>query len=167
VLRFSACAVPALAWYALLMAKLPPAVAGSQVGVPLLGILQRLLILRPYPDPMAQIVVRVADFLAVAGVVASLILAVRWLRSRRFGPVEICVGLYACLTLTLGTPVMVEAFAFGRVISPLLLWILLEAVSRKAWLALVPPLLICLSVSLVFVRHLLDLLKMIASKGTL
>jgi hypothetical protein len=40
-------------------------------------------------------------------------------------------------------------------------------VTRRKWLALAPPLLISLNVSLVFVRPLLALLKTIAPKGTL
>ncbi len=165
--RYGVCVVPSLAWYAVLMAKLPPARPVHELGFPLWAILQRLLIFRPYPDPVGQLVLRLTDFLAVAGLIASLILAALWLRKLRGGPVEICVALYGCFALVLGTPVMADPFAFGRVISPLLLWILIEAIARKDWSALAPPLLISLNVAMVFVRPLAALLKIIPPNGTL
>jgi hypothetical protein len=167
VVRYGACVVPALAWYALLLTKLPPARPVHELGFPLWAILRRLLIFRPYPDPVGQLVLRVTDFLAVIGLIASLILAAWWLRKLRWGPVEICVGLYGCFALVLGTPVMADPFAFGRVISPLLFWILIEAIARKDWSALAPPLLISLNVGMVFVRPLAILLKIIPPNGTL
>jgi hypothetical protein len=47
---------------------------------------------------------------------------------------------------------MLDAFGFGRPASPLLLWIMLEAVYNKSWAALIPPLLVSLSVSLALTR---------------
>jgi hypothetical protein len=89
----------------------------------------------------------------VLGLALSVILAVRWLLERRFGPVTLCVGFFAALALVLGAPGhMIDAFGFARPVSPLLLWIMIEAVSRKTWSAMAPPLLVSLSVSLVFAK---------------
>jgi hypothetical protein len=153
-MRSSACAIPAIAWYGYLAARLPPGAAVAEIGIPVWGLFQRLLIFRPYPDPMGQLLLRSTDLLAVAAVIACVILAALWLRRRRPDAVTICIGLHACLALVLGAKVMADPFAFGRVVSPLLLWIIIEAVARKTWSALVPPLLVSLSVSLVFARPL-------------
>jgi len=87
-------------------------------------------------------------------------LAVRWIRERGFGPATLCVGFFAALALVLGAPShMIEAFGFARPVSPLLLWVMIEAVSRKTWSALVPPLLVSLSVSLAFAGPLVTVVK--------
>jgi hypothetical protein len=49
--------------------------------------------------------------------------------------------------------------ASGVRFSPLLLWIMIEPVSRKTWPALAPPLLVSLSVSLVFARPFVQVMQ--------
>ena len=157
---FASSAIPAVAWYAVLAARLPQDMPSpAMLTVPAWGLLQRLLWFRPYPDPRVQLVLRVTDILAVLGLVASVVLAARWLLGRRLGPVSLAVGFFAALALVLGAPVMSEAFAFGRPVSPLLLWVMLEAVSRRRWIALAPPLLISLSVGVVLVRPFVEVVK--------
>jgi hypothetical protein len=130
------------------------------MAVPVFSLLRRLLWFRPDPDPRVQLLLRVTDFLAVLGLAISIILAVRWVLERRSGPVTLCAGFFAALALALGSPShMVEAFGFARPISPLLLWIMIEAVSRKTWVALAPPLLVSLSVSFAFVSPFLAVMK--------
>jgi hypothetical protein len=153
--RFSACAIPSLAWFAYLAARLPAGGPVGELGFPVWGLIRRLLVFRPYPDPMGQLLLRVTDFLAVAGLIACIVLAALWLRKRFSTAVPICVGLYVWLALVLGPKVMEDPFAFGRVVSPLLLWIAIEAVTSRKWAALAPPLFISLSVSLNFIRPLM------------
>jgi hypothetical protein len=148
---YASSGIPALAWYGYVAARLPHDAPVSILAVPVWGFLQRLLWLRPYPDPRVQLLLRVTDVLAVLGLAVSLALAVRWLLQRRLGPVTLCVAFFASLGLVLGAPShMIDAFGFARPVSPLLLWVMLEAVSRKTWSALAPPLLVSLSVSLAF-----------------
>jgi hypothetical protein len=156
---FASSAIPSLAWYGFLAAQLPAGRTLAEVGLPVWNLLQRLLIFRTYADPIGQTVLRTLDFLAVAGLMVCLILAALWLPKRPFGPVPVCVALYAGLALLLGPPVMIDPFAFGRVISPLLLWIMIEAVGSKKWAALAPPLLVSLNVSLVFVRPAITIVQ--------
>jgi hypothetical protein len=155
--RFAACAFPSLAWYAYLATRLPLGTQLAELGMPGWALVQRLTVFRTYFNPFGQLVLRTTDFLAVAGLIGGMILAAIWLRRRRLDPVSICVALYACLALVLGRPVMADPFAFGRVVSPLLLWISIEAVVRKKWAALAPPLLVSLNVSLVFARPLISI----------
>ncbi len=157
---FASSGVPAVAWYGCLATRLPHDGPVSVLAVPVWGLLRRLLWFRPDPDPRVQLLLRVTDFLAVLGLAISIILAVCWLLERRFGPVTLCVGFFAALALVLGAPShMIEAIGFARPVSPLLLWIMIEAVSRKAWPALAPPLLVSLSVSLVFASPLATVVK--------
>jgi hypothetical protein len=156
-IRFGACAVPALGWYAFLATRVPSDGPHSVIGIPGWNLVARLLIFRTYFNPSGQIVLRTLDFLAVAGLIGCLILAAIWLAKRPPTPAAICVALYACLALVLGPPVMIDPFGFGRLISPLLVWVMMEAVARKKWAALAPPLLISLNVSLVFARPMIDM----------
>jgi hypothetical protein len=157
---FASSGVPAAAWYGYVAMHLPHDAPVNILAVPVWGFLRRLLWLRPYPGPRVQLLLRVTDFLAVLGLAIAIILAVRWALDRRLGPVTLCVGFFAALALALGAPShMVEAFGFARPVSPLLLWVLIEAVSRGKWAALAPPLLVSLSVSLAFASPFVAVVK--------
>jgi hypothetical protein len=157
---FASSGIPAIAWYGYLAARLPPDGPALMFGIPVWGILRRLLWLRPFPDPLVQLLMRITDFLAVLGLAISMILAVRWLLERRLAPATLCVGFFAALAVVLCSPShMIEAFGFGRPVSPLLLWVMVEAVSRKKWIALAPPLLVSLSVSMAFARPFLTVMQ--------
>jgi hypothetical protein len=157
---FASSAVPAIGWYGYLATHLPPDAPVIVLSVPAWGLIRRLLWLRPYPDPRLQLLLRITDFLAVLGLALCIIMAVRWVLEDRFGPVTLCAGLFAGLALVLGAPGhMMDAFGFARPVSPLLLWIMIEAVSRRTWKALAPPLLVTLSVSLVFAVPFVTVIK--------
>jgi hypothetical protein len=157
---FASSGVPAVAWYGYLAMRLPHDGPVPVLAFPAWGLLRRLLWFRPYPDPRVQLLLRVIDFLAVLGLAISVILAVRWILEHRVGPVTLCVGFFAALALLLGAPGhMMDAFGFARPISPMLLWIMIEAVSRKTWSALAPPLLLSLGVSPVFAKPFVALMK--------
>ena len=162
---FAASGIPAVAWYVYLAARLSQDVPSpAMLTVPAWGILRRFFWFRPYPDPLVQLVFRITDILAVVGLAVSIVLATRWLLARRLGPVSLAVGFFAALALVLGAPVMSEAFAFGRPVSPLLLWIMMEAVSRRRWIALAAPLMVTLSVSVVLVRPFVAVVKGLAGR---
>ena len=157
---FASSGIPAIAWYGYLAARLPPDGPALMFGIPVWGILRRLFWFRPSPDPLVQLLMRITDFLAVLGLAISMILAVRWLLERRLAPATLCVGFFAALAVVLCSPShMIEAFGFGRPVSPLLLWVMIEAVSRKKWIALAPPLLVSLSVSVAFARPFLTVMQ--------
>ena len=152
---FAASTIPVVAWYAYVAARIPRDSPVSILAAPGWGLLRRLFWFRPYPDQRLELLLRVSDVLAVIGLAISIVLAVRWLFERGSGPVTLCVALFAAMGLVLGAPAhMVDAFGFARPVSPLLLWVMIEAVSRKVWIALLPPLLVSLSVSLVFAKPL-------------
>ena len=161
---FASTAGPALAWYAYLATRLPT--APLQIfSVPAWGLFQRLFVFRSFPDPRVQWLVRVTDVLAVLGLVLSIVLAARWIQKRGCTPVTLSVGFFVALALVLGSPVhMIEAYGFGRPVSPLLLWVMIEAVSGSQWAALAPPLLVSLSVSVAFGRPLATVISGLLSR---
>jgi hypothetical protein len=162
---FASSVLPAAAWYAYVAWRLPYDAPESILTVPVWGLIRRLFWFRLHPEPHLQLLLRVTDFLAVLGLAVSIILAVRWILGRRAGPATLCAGFFAALALVLGSPDhMIEAFGFARPISPLLLWIIIEAVSRKTWEALAPPLLVSLSVSLVFGTPLVTIVKAVLGR---
>jgi hypothetical protein len=157
---FALSGLPAAAWYAYVAVRLPHDRVLSILAPPAWGMVRRLLWLRPYPDPGLQLLLRVTDVLAVLGLAISIVLAVRWLVRLGFGPVTFCIACFAVLGLIFGSPThMQDAVGFARPVSPLLLWIMIEAVSRRQWSALVPPLLLSLSISLVFGKPLVAIAK--------
>jgi len=158
---FASSSLPALIWYGYLAEVLPRDGAYSVLTFPAWALLRRLFWLRPIAllDPRGRALVFVTDFLAVLGLIVSLVLAAIWLSKCRRGPVTLCVGFFAALTLILGAHIMIEPFAFGRPTSPLLLWLLVEAVSSQAWIALAPPLLVSLGVGVVFISPLWTVVK--------
>lgn len=157
---FALSSTPAAGWYLYLAAKLAPDRPVDVYATPIWSIFQRLMVLRTYPDPNVQLLLRVTDILAVLGLALSVVLAVWWIVRRGAGPVTISVGLFAALALVLGAPNhLIEAFGFGRPVSPLLLWVMIEAVSQDKWLGLMPPLAVSLSVSLTFASPLVTVVK--------
>ena len=67
-------------------------------------------------------------------------------------PATIAVGLFCVLGLVLGSPYyLTEAYGFARAVSPLLLFVLLAGVRKRAWAVLLAPLSMTLSVGLFFV----------------
>lgn len=157
---FASSGIPAFAWYLQLLMRLPRDRPPSILAPPAWGLIRRLFWLRPYPDAALQWLLRVTDALAVIGLATSIVLAVCWLLRRRIDPVTLSIALFVALALVLGAPAhMVDPFGFARPVSPLLLWIMIQAVSRRAWAALVPPLLVSLSVSLVFAHPLLAIVR--------
>jgi len=159
---FASSGVPAAAWYGYLATRQAHDAPVSLLAVPAGGLVRRLLWFRtvPDPDPRVQLLLRVTDVLAVLGLAISIILAVRWLLQRRSGPASLCVGFFTALALVLGAPGhMLDAFGFARPVSPLLLWVTIEAVSRKQWSAIVPPLLVSIGVGVVFIRPFLAVMK--------
>jgi hypothetical protein len=158
---FASSAIPTVAWYGYVASRLPTDAPNHILTLPVWGLVQRLLLVRPLsePDARVRLLVQVTDFLAVLGLCIGIVLAVRWLLKARMGPVTISVGFFVALALILGGPSMIDSLGFGRSISPMLFWIMLEAAARRRWIALVPPLLITLSVSLAFISPAFTIAK--------
>ena len=161
---FASSAGPVLAWYAYLATRLPHTTLHVLV-FPAWGLVQRLFVFRSFPDLRVQWLVRITDVLAVLGLGVSTALAVFWTQKRGWTAVTLSVAFFAALALMLGSRVyMIEAYGFGRAVSPLLLWVMIEAVSSGLWIALVAPLLVSLSVSVAFGSSMVTVMKGLLSR---
>ncbi len=157
---YAASAIPLAGWTVFVTAKLPSSPSANVFAFPGAGLLERLLVFRQSASPLEQFAMRSTDLLAVLGLVASLALASWWIWKRRWRPVTISVVLFFLLGMVLGDPYyMADPYGFTRPISPLLLWLVVEAVGRGAWLALLPPLSLIPAVAMYWGAELLAVLR--------
>jgi hypothetical protein len=146
-LGFLTAAVPCLAWYAFVHAR----TAGRPYPasfLPLSGILTALTHPVTYDKPpLVARLNQLTDALALLGILLAFVLALRALRrqegGRRVGPPEIAGLLFAALGLLLQRlDHWQHVFDFGRVYSPLLLFLGAGFLGGRGVLGLVPTLLL-------------------------
>jgi hypothetical protein len=159
-LLFGAAAVPALVWYAFVRLHTETYEVPSIFAMPGVGLIQRLFTVRPVPDPVLHTVIQVLDVLSLLGLIASLVLAVRWIWKLWPGPVAITTALFVMLGLIAGSPAhLFEAYGYARPLSPLMLFVMLQAVASGFWIGLAPPLLVSANLAIFFVSPILRILK--------
>lgn len=170
ILVFSTAAVPALLWFWYLVAHTAPSQAYRIINRPVTGLLVRLFTVRAYPvSDFIRPVVLTADCLAIAGFILSLALAGKWIwcsREERLAASSMTVGCFVLLGLALGNQWhLLDAYGYARPLSPVLLWVAVEAVARKAWLGLAPPLFVSVSVGMYFLSPALSILRGVFGGG--
>lgn len=158
----STAVLPALGWYAFVAAHAPAVPTPGNIDFPLVAFIWRLSYVPVDPNPAVQVFLRVLGILGLAGLVGSLALVVRWAWKRDPGPGEICALSFGAVALVLGQGVMTDAYAWGRAVSPLLLFVMFEAITRRAWRALIPPLLVTASVGIMLGSLALNVVKTLA-----
>jgi hypothetical protein len=136
-------ALPSLAWYAFVHSR-TPGLPYPVSFVPLSGIITSLIHPALYADklPMVARLDRATDALALLGVVTAFVLAWRPLRERRLGPGELAGMLFAALGLVVQrVDHWGHVFDFGRVYSPLLVFLLADSLRTRRLVNLAPVLL--------------------------
>jgi hypothetical protein len=129
-------AVPAIAWYGWVQAG----TTGKPLGIssmPFASILQALGNPWKYPPgtPFAD-AIRLADYLALGGVLLGVGFAILWFARGPSDPVRIAAMLFAAMALVLQhTEYLENVYHFGRVYTPMLLCLsAIAAQYRKPWL---------------------------------
>jgi len=150
-LVFATAAVPALAWFAYVQIHTHPhGTKGWFTVVPLAGLVRRVLHPASYPFvPAIRWTAEALDVCALAGMLLAFLLSF-W-RPKKAIPAAVLLAA-ALMTLTglnLGRPFWEDAFAFGRVFSPLLVLLLLESCAARSWVRALPAALIDLRIGLV------------------
>lgn len=138
---FAAAALPAVGWMGFVATRTPPSSGLGLITWPFAGVFAQFFVDRPFPGDIAAIVkaLQILDKAALAGLAAATILAFLWVTRDEFDAVGVTVLCFAVLgALAGGRDVLYEAFNFGRPISPLLLWLWVEAIRRRAWWAMAP-----------------------------
>ena len=138
--RYASAALPALAWYEFVQFNTAPDAFAGLSFLPFQGIAQRIL--TPYHYQFAAwigAISTVLDYLALAGIVVAIALAVRMAFRREWGPLELSVYGFALLAMFLLSPgAWTEVYAFGRTLTPLLLFAGLRALVTRNWVYALP-----------------------------
>ncbi len=139
-LLYAITACPALAWYAWVHSRTvgsPP--IPQPLTLPLAGLFERIFQSPDYPFPTpVSVLAATLDWIAIAGVLLTLALAVGALL-RRHDPPAAVLASYALLIAALRVHFWIDAYSHTRLISPLLVLLLAgeAAIDRRGpWLAL-------------------------------
>lgn len=148
--------LPGLAWYGWVFARVGGDPARFVEEWPLQALLARTLDFSAIPAALSrQAVAGALDQLALLGVWAALVLAALAVARER-GPLRWAVALFSLLPVLLSYPgVWSEAYAFARVLTPLVLWLALLALERRRWAGLLPLALMAPRIFAQLVPHLL------------
>jgi len=139
-LLFSTAVLPCLAWVAYVQLHTPEQPTFWLSATPLLGLWvgTQAAVVRP-AELSGQMFALVVHGMAMAGMWLSLGTSglLVWDRRRRLGPVECSAALFALLAVFLANPeVWADSYAYGRAMSPLLVWLAMAGVaSRQIWMA--------------------------------
>jgi hypothetical protein len=138
---FGSAALPTLAWYLYVYSRTPPYPGGASLSIPLSGLIDRFIHLIPYPfAPWFNLIIRSLDRLALMGILLAFVLATtRHITERLKRPSGYAAILFVLLGLLLWHPGdWLDAIDYGRILSPLLFLLALEALETGSWLALAP-----------------------------
>jgi hypothetical protein len=124
---FATAALPTLAWYAYIDARLPRSWASPYFGLPFAGLLSRLLHPLPYPfSPLVNSAVKGFDYLAVAGILLAFAIVFPLARKTGFNPRMLAALMFVLLGMLFQRDGWLEIYDIGRILSPLLLLLALE-----------------------------------------
>lgn len=146
---FGTSALPAFAWFAFVATRtVPYDSTGWVTPVPLAGAIYRMLHPVTYPFlPMVKWSALLLDECSVAGLVLAFALSLRW-PAQFPKPLALAATLITLSGITLGKPFWGDAFAFGRVFSPLVALVALEVFSTRSKWVVAPIALIDLRICL-------------------
>jgi hypothetical protein len=133
-------ALPFFAWAWYVGARTAPDLTSHTAPVPFGGIVGRALRYAPYALDTAWLRRAAAlDYLAFLGLCAGLVLACVPALRRRTGRVELAALAFSAALVFVSQPqVWAEAYAFGRIASPLLILLALEALRDRWWWGMAP-----------------------------
>jgi hypothetical protein len=162
------CAIPFVLWNGWVSLHTPPSMAPSIVQNPVIGLLAQFFHIwgdreTSSTAPAFALAIHSLRLLALLGFILTLAIAARWLwkaAEERGGAVWISLTCFLVLGLVLGhRGHLAEAFGYARPVSPLILWLMLQAVVVRAWWALAPPLLVSAGVGVHFLSPGLSVLQ--------
>jgi hypothetical protein len=150
---FATAALPTLAWYRYVDLRTPsfiyPGIHSGPLAQPFSGVIYRLLHPFPYPfSPIVDSIIWGFDFLAIAGMLLAFASAVPIARKTGFTARGWTMLLFVLLGIFLGHPSWVEAYDYGRILSPLLVLMALESLAPepRAWFKWLPLAPLCMVV---------------------
>jgi hypothetical protein len=140
---FSLAAVPALAWYAYVHAHTSPKNEDFSL-IPLVAIWTNWIHPLVYPSGIRfQWLAEIGDKLALCGMLLAFALALYWNVKRRLDPAALATLFFVAMGIILQkTDIWVHVYDYGRIYTPVLLFLGLRGIERRSWAALAPMALI-------------------------
>lgn len=158
---FATAALPAAAWFVRISATTQPDQTTWLRAWPLAGFAERIL--HPYPNHFtwaANLAATLLDYAALAGMGLAIVWAVMLVRARLAEPASIAIlGFWAMAVFAGPSEVWSEAYAFGRVFSPLLVLLAWAAIPQRQWAMALPLLLVAPRVMLQMAPEALRVVK--------
>jgi hypothetical protein len=147
---FASAALPALAWFGFVATRIPTQRYPLSLW-PFSGLVRAFLEPQAYPNGDTDWLSRhwqdanqTTDRLALLGIAFAVVLALRGLRARPVGIMSLAAVLFSvqCALHNAPPDAWQDIDNFGRVYSPLLLAVALDAMGSEQWSGLLPPLLL-------------------------
>ena len=137
---FATSALAALGWFAFIHSRtVTHHVRGWFTAAPLAGLFGQVLHPVHTPSaPGAAFALTVLDEVALAGTLLAFIISFWLMRQKWSRALKFAVLLMALSALNFGQLFWIEAYSFGRVLSPLLVLLALFACWSRSWVALLP-----------------------------
>jgi hypothetical protein len=155
---FSTAALPCAAWAAYVLANTQTSPVPWVSMVPFAGIWSgaaaTLRLPVGTPDELFRFAVHGLAFL---GILLALLFTggIVWQRRSSLGPVEWAAGLFVLLAMAIAYPaVWADSYAYGRVMSPLLLWLAMLGAAWRRWPLALPLVLVVPRIAAHFATHL-------------
>lgn len=153
---FAITAFPWLVWSDFVDRHTRPFEYGAS-WVPLSAIVRSLLHLQTYPQ--FEWLVRAGDELALIGMLLAFVLAAGWVLRKPFTPAAIAGISFALLGVFLQRPEnWQQVYDYGRVYTPLLLFLAAEWIRGRSWLFLVPWVMVLARTAMQFGAQILGIL---------
>lgn len=136
---FSLAGLPALAWYVYVRAHTGPASFELNL-IPFSAMWASWWHPLAYPAGMPfKWLATLGDRMALAGMLAAFALAVYWSCKRRLDPMALATLFFVAMGVILQKPdIWMHVYDYGRIYSPVLLFLGLLAFERRSWAAIVP-----------------------------
>jgi hypothetical protein len=159
---FGAAAIPACLWFWFVQMHTKPTVFAYFSPIPLIGIYRSVL------DPYVykQHILLILDYVGTVGILLAFVIAAYYIARRQaWNPGTFMAAAFLVfLFFVSDLGVWREVNSFGRVSTPLLLFVALTGLSRGNWWALAPVALIDLRIATVLVYHAGLIVQTILSK---
>jgi hypothetical protein len=160
-LLFSTAALPTLIWYAWVQLQTVTENVRGFSRIPFQGLAERLF--TPYSYPFGILVSGMStlfDYAALAGVILAVALAIRMAWRRQVGPLECSIYIFTIFAAFIDSPgAWTEVYAFGRVLSPLLILLALYGLPKREWINVFPILLVIPRTAIQFAPQLAGVLR--------
>jgi hypothetical protein len=152
----AACGTPALGWWLYVQARTAPDATPWLARHPFSSLVDRTLTGIPMPTDSTWLrLANITEQLVVAGLWLAFGLVVWRLSKRRFDLIEITAALFVLFASLLGkADIWEDAYAAGRTMSPLLVFLVLLAIRDRRFLFITPILLILPRIALQFEAQL-------------